>query len=140
MHGGRLGVALKTLVLGSGWLSAGALLAVASRARGASAAAADSTPAPTTPGGAYAPAASMGGASAAYYNNLLLQLEGSEPSATIGDNATLLAILQTLKRRFVNKTTVSGTTLTWYKDDASTALQTQTIADDGSTATVGATS
>ena len=77
------------------------------------------------------------GASSTYYNNVLLQSEGTAPSAAIGSTATFGAILQHLKRRWFNKTTVDGTSLVMYADDSSTTVSTQTVSDDGSTDTIG---
>jgi len=79
----------------------------------------------------------VSGASSTYYTSLFTQVEGTAPTAAIADNATIAAILQHIKRRFVNKITVSGSTLTWYQDDAASTLQSQTVSDDGSTQTLG---
>lgn len=67
------------------------------------------------------------------YNNLFAVTEGTEPSGAIGNNATFGAILQYVKRRWFNRNTQTSTTQTTYKDDSSTALQTRTAADDGTT-------
>lgn len=76
------------------------------------------------------------GASAAYYTNLFSQLEGTEPSSAPADNATVMAMLQFLKRRWNNKRTQSSTTFTMYKDDSTTTAWTATVSDDGTTGTV----
>lgn len=76
------------------------------------------------------------GASAAYYTNLFSQLEGTEPSGAPADNATVMAMLQFLKRRWNNKRTQSSTTFTMYKDDSTTTAWTATVSDDGTIGTV----
>lgn len=79
----------------------------------------------------------LSAASAAYLTNLFTQLEGTEPSGMVADNATVLAILQFMKRRFGNKRTQTATTFTQLKDDSSTSCWTATVSDDGTTQTVG---
>lgn len=77
------------------------------------------------------------GASALYNHNLFDQTEGTEPSGAISSTASFKAILQYLKRRFFNKATATSSTVTVLKDDSSTTLQSQSYADDGTTATIG---
>lgn len=77
------------------------------------------------------------GASATYNNNIFDQSEGTAPSAALSSTATLKEILQWVKRRWNNKVACDGSTLKVYADDSSTVLSTQTVADDGTTDTVG---
>jgi len=77
------------------------------------------------------------GASSSYKHDIFDQSEVTEPSAAIGSTATFKEILQHLKRRFFNKTTVTGSALTMYKDNSSTTLSTQAASDDGTTDTIG---
>lgn len=79
----------------------------------------------------------LSGASTALYHNGFDQVEGSEPTAAPVAAASYGAILQFLKRRFFNKRTQTATTQTQYKDDSATVTWTATVADDGSTQTVG---
>jgi len=78
----------------------------------------------------------VSGASAAYYTNVFSQLEGAEPSGAPADNATVMAIIQFLKRRWNNKRTQTSTTFTMYKDDSTTAAWTASVSDDGTTGSV----
>lgn len=68
-------------------------------------------------------------------SNFLSVLEGSEPTAAIGNNATAMQILQHLKRRFTNKVTQTTTVQTVFRDDSTTVLETGTVSDDGTTQT-----
>lgn len=77
------------------------------------------------------------GATTSLQHNLFTQNEGTEPSAALSSTATFGEILQWLKRRFNNKTTVSGSSLIVYKDNSSTTLSTQAVSDDGTTDTIG---
>lgn len=71
------------------------------------------------------------------YNNLLDVTEGTEPASAIGNNATLRRILQSLKRRMLNKVTATTTQLKVFADDSATVIETQTNSNDGTTQTVG---
>ena len=70
-------------------------------------------------------------------HNLLDITEAAEPSAAVGSAATIMAILQHLKRRLFNKVTVNASSLVIYKDDSTTTLSTQSVSDNGTTDTVG---
>lgn len=72
--------------------------------------------------------------------NFFETVEGTEPSAALADNAQFGVILQWLKRRFHGKSTCTATQLKVYKDDESTVLSTQSVADDGTTQTTGVAS
>lgn len=65
--------------------------------------------------------------------NFFDTLEGTEPTAAIGNNATFAVILQHLKRRFTNKVTQTTTVQTVFRDDSTTVLETGTVSDDGTT-------
>lgn len=67
--------------------------------------------------------------------NLFDTLEGTEPAGAIAANSTFKQVFQYLKRRFSNKVTQTNSARTWYKDNSSTVLQTQTVSNDGTTQT-----
>lgn len=77
------------------------------------------------------------GATTALPHNVFDIVESAEPSAALSSLASVMAILQWLKRRFNNKVAVNASTLIVYKDDSSTTLSTQTVSDNGTTDTVG---
>lgn len=77
------------------------------------------------------------GATTALNHNIFDQSEGTEPSAALSSTATFREILQWLKRRFNNKSTVDSTSLIVYKDNSTTVLSTQASSDDGTTDTIG---
>ena len=56
----------------------------------------------------------------------------------VGNQTTFPKILVALYRRFFNKTTVTTSQLKTYGNDGTTVNTTQTVADDGTTQTVGA--
>ena len=61
------------------------------------------------------------------------ELEGAEPAAVIGANASMRTIMQTIKRRFFNKATQTASLFTQYRDDSTTVLHTQITSFDGTT-------
>jgi hypothetical protein len=61
------------------------------------------------------------------------ELEGAEPGAVIGGNASMRIIMQTLKRRFTNKATQTAFLFTQFKDDSTTVLHNQVTSFDGTT-------
>lgn len=77
------------------------------------------------------------GASDAYITNIFDQLEGTEPSGAPADNATVMAILQVIKRRFAGKRDQSASKYTQYKDDGSTAAWTATVSSSGTKQVIG---
>lgn len=81
----------------------------------------------------------VNGATSSYNHNLFDQSEVAEPSAAPSDIATFKEIFQFLKRRWRNKHTASSTELKVYKDDATTVLSTQALANSGSLQSVGET-
>lgn len=81
----------------------------------------------------------VNGATSSYNHNLFDQSEVAEPSAAPADIATFKEIFQFLKRRWRNKHTASSTELKVYKDDATTVLSTQALANSGSLQSVGET-
>jgi hypothetical protein len=62
-------------------------------------------------------------------------LEGSEPTTARGNNEAMRLILKRIVRWFFNKITETATTQSMYKDDSTTILASQSISDDGVTAT-----
>lgn len=66
--------------------------------------------------------------------------EGSEPTVTIPAEATFREMLQHQKRRFFNRVTQTSSVQTMYRDNATTALQTMAVSDDGTTQEKGAAS
>jgi hypothetical protein len=77
------------------------------------------------------------GASDAYITNMFEQLEGSEPSSAPASNASLMAILQALKRRFLGKVETSSTTQWQYDDAGTSVIWSRTVSDDGTKQSTG---
>ena len=69
--------------------------------------------------------------------NIFDTLEGTEPTAAIGSNATFKQIFQNLKRRFFNLVTQTSSVQTMFRDDSVTSLQTMACSNDGTTQSKG---
>lgn len=82
----------------------------------------------------------VSGASDTYYTNIFTQELPAEPSAAFASTDAIGTTIGRIVRRFFNKTTVSSTTMSHYKDNASTVRESQAVSDDGSTQTLGASS
>lgn len=70
-------------------------------------------------------------------NNVFTVTEGTEPGSAMGNNATVLRVLQGLKRRFFNKVTQTTTQQKVYGDDSTTVVDTMTCSNDLTTQTKG---
>ena len=74
----------------------------------------------------------VAGASDSYKTDIFDQLEGSEPSsAPIADDASVMAMLQWNKRRFLNLNTQSSSEGKIFKDDGTSVLGTKPVSDSG---------
>lgn len=69
--------------------------------------------------------------------NTALDTAGTELSAIPSTTGTLRQKINYIFQKFRNKRTITSSIETMYKEDASTSLGTNTVADDGTTVTIG---